>query len=259
MGPRVAAICEFCGAGYQVQPWRAEITRFCSRACGGAARVAIQNAKIVRHLAVNGLKQCNVCSEKKPVSEFYKRSETPDGLRAYCKACHIAACAERVSADPDKKKKSDRESYQKHREERASRAAAHYLSNRDRIKEVNRAWHAENGAEYNKKRREEDPETFRGYRRADYQRHKAKYLANARRREISKIQRTPAWADLDKIAEVYEEARRMTEETGVPYHVDHEIPLRGRTVSGLHVHENLRVVPARVNLTKSNRFAEAAD
>lgn len=34
--------------------------------------------------------------------------------------------------------------------------------------------------------------------------------------------------------------------------VDHEIPLRGRLVSGLHVLENLRVIPRSDNQKKSN-------
>jgi hypothetical protein len=37
------------------------------------------------------------------------------------------------------------------------------------------------------------------------------------------------------------------------HHVDHELPLRGRRVSGLHVHTNLRVLPAEDNFRKGNR------
>lgn len=66
---------------------------------------------------------------------------------------------------------------------------------------------------------------------------------------------TPPWltrAQRDEIRAIYRRARDYTELAGEPYHVDHEIPLRGRTVCGLHVPWNLRVVRGVDNLRKSN-------
>ncbi len=54
---------------------------------------------------------------------------------------------------------------------------------------------------------------------------------------------------------MYEEAQRLTKETGIPHEVDHDLPLNGKYVSGLHVFENLRVVTRNQNRTKSNRFS----
>lgn len=53
---------------------------------------------------------------------------------------------------------------------------------------------------------------------------------------------------------LYAEAAALSKHLGIRFHVDHEIPLRGKNVSGLHVPANLRVVAATVNLAKGSKF-----
>jgi hypothetical protein len=64
----------------------------------------------------------------------------------------------------------------------------------------------------------------------------------------------PAWADKDAIQKLYEEARRLTKETGVKHEVDHIVPIRHPLVCGFHIENNLRVIPAEQNNRKSNKF-----
>jgi len=71
--------------------------------------------------------------------------------------------------------------------------------------------------------------------------------AEARRRAIEKLRRTPIWADRIAIVKIYQ-----NRPAGM--HVDHIIPLQGRHVSGLHVPANLQYLPAVQNLKKNNRF-----
>jgi hypothetical protein len=65
---------------------------------------------------------------------------------------------------------------------------------------------------------------------------------------------TPAWANKEAIKDIYNEAKKLTLETGIRYQVDHIIPVRHPLVCGLHVENNLRVLPADDNNQKSNSF-----
>lgn len=84
----------------------------------------------------------------------------------------------------------------------------------------------------------------------------AKGAAKTRRRQAAALQRTPAWADQDAILGMYELAQ-IFRNVGLEIEVDHEIPLRGKNVSGLHVHDNLRLIHPIANRIKSNHFQGA--
>jgi hypothetical protein len=77
---------------------------------------------------------------------------------------------------------------------------------------------------------------------------------HAAKRRAAKLRRTPGWADMDAIKAIYQRARALTVRTGVEHHVDHDLPLQGRLVSGLHVHQNLQIITGRENSRKRNRF-----
>ncbi len=71
--------------------------------------------------------------------------------------------------------------------------------------------------------------------------------AEARRRTISKKQRTPSWANNLNILNFYKNKPKGS-------HVDHIIPLHNKLVCGLHVEENLQYLTVLENLSKSNKF-----
>ena len=72
----------------------------------------------------------------------------------------------------------------------------------------------------------------------------------------AKDERMPSWLNDGERFElecvyVYCSALRRV---GLDYHVDHAVPLRGVSVSGLHVPWNLQVIPGRENMSKGNVF-----
>ena len=85
-----------------------------------------------------------------------------------------------------------------------------------------------------------------------------KHLARTRKRQAAKLQRVPKWLTADQIKVMqafYQIAGMLTRVNGEPWHVDHIIPLQGKSVSGLHVPSNLRVIPGSENVKKSNKYA----
>jgi 5-methylcytosine-specific restriction endonuclease McrA len=89
--------------------------------------------------------------------------------------------------------------------------------------------------------------------------HAARVKAAKIRYESKLARATPAWLTADDWKEMdalYEEARRLTRETGIRHEVDHIHPINGKTVSGLHVPKNLQILTQAANAAKSNRYAE---
>jgi hypothetical protein len=126
--------------------------------------------------------------------------------------------------------------------------------------ERTRKWAAENAerkkeadATYYARTREQRIASVKAYR----QKNPGKVRALSARKKATIRERTPPWLTKDDwraIDALYETATRLSVTSGEPWHVDHIIPLRGKTVSGLHVPSNLRVIRASENMRKKNRF-----
>lgn len=90
-----------------------------------------------------------------------------------------------------------------------------------------------------------------------YRNNRAAHYALTQKRKAAKRRAVPTWyGELDVF--VNQEANRLaalrTAVTGYAWHVDHMLPLQCPTVSGLHVWNNLQVIPALINTVKKNRM-----
>lgn len=84
----------------------------------------------------------------------------------------------------------------------------------------------------------------------------AKVRAINARRAAAKLRATPIWASGPAIQAVYDEAARVTRETGIQHEVDHYYPLLSPVVCGLHVEHNLRVLTKSENSRKKNHHPD---
>lgn len=94
------------------------------------------------------------------------------------------------------------------------------------------------------------------YRQAWRAANKELVTADNRNRKRRHREATPPWLTREQrndMRALYRMAMQMTRTTGVPYVVDHIVPLRSPAVCGLHVPWNLQVMTREDNLKKSNR------
>lgn len=152
------------------------------------------------------------------MSLFGFNKSKKDGFATECKEC---------------KRKKDLEYVAKNRETAKQRSAEWYKNNKDyaleRMKDYGKQWLREN---------------------------KDKNCSKSNKYRAAKLKAVAKWVDKEHqwlIDEVYSLAKSRSECTGVLWHVDHIVPLQGKNVCGLHVVENLQVIPAKDNLTKGNK------
>lgn len=121
-------------------------------------------------------------------------------------------------------------------------------------------------SEYNKKYRLEKGQRIKERKKQYRQCNKGRIAsANAARRAI-KLKAKPPWLtpkQQKQIDAMFTLRDRLKKETGVPYHVDHIVPLIAKKLMGgkyvhvacgLHVPWNLQVVPAKQNLSKGPKL-----
>lgn len=172
------------------------------------------------------IKTCTQCGARKPGSEFHAKAASPDGKRTICRACISVKAAEYRALNP---------------EVVAASKARWARLNPEKVAEIERASRARRpktaSAGYTAAVRNRNPDLY------------ARMMAKWSKRRADRLRATPKWFDADKVTSIYRQAGRMRK-AGFDVHVDHIYPLRGALVCGLHVHQNLRIIPAKENISK---------
>jgi hypothetical protein len=126
--------------------------------------------------------------------------------------------------------------------------AAYRKANKEKIHAIKAAWNAKH------------PEKVAAHKQTAKGKYKVQKNVDTAMRRASMKQRTPLWLTEDDhwmIEQAYELAQIRAKMFGFEWHVDHIIPLQGKTVSGLHVPWNLQVIPGVLNIKKGNRLVES--
>jgi hypothetical protein len=147
----------------------------------------------------------------------------------------------------ERKSEATRKWYVENKEEHRENVRKWTAENKERKSETTRKWSLEN--------KEKIRETQRQWNKANQSKIN-KFSAN---RRAARLNATPAWLTDKQQAEmaaIYKEAMAMEKQTGIPHHVDHIVPLKGKNVSGLHVPWNLQILTATENMSKGNRLQE---
>lgn len=193
------------------------------------------------------LKTCSACHLNKPVGEFAIDTVKRDGRHGRCKQCVRDYNKKYNSENAAKIRELDKIRYKKERVRRIQYSCRYSKANREALQAKTII------------RNEKNRDRINAYFREYYEKNKLKLrglksmYASARRCKL--IERIPKWANQSKIEKIYEECARMNLNAGyVKYHVDHEIPLVGKTVSGLHFEGNLQIITASENYRKHNKY-----
>jgi 5-methylcytosine-specific restriction endonuclease McrA len=179
------------------------------------------------------LKKCNGCGIEKPHSAFgHVKPGRGDqfNLASQCKKCRAARNLQWHKDNPVRSK-ALKDDFNVRRKDHISA--------------------------YNKAKREANPQLHATRYRSWAKKNRPKLTAKQNERGRTVAMATPRWlSGIQKtlIREFFELAAARRMQTGKPHHVDHIVPIDGKTFSGLNVPWNLQILEAKKNVAKKNRI-----
>lgn len=185
-----------------------------------------------------------------------KRAENAELVNAYKRTLYLRMSPE-ARQKMNAKCKVESSLYRARHPDRVKKSLLKYRKdNAEIIRERSLMAYKENAAQRRQSTaewRRAHPERVKIIRRKYSLKNGHKISARNAARERAKLGATPAWGNQFFIEEAYDLARLRSRVLGYKWHVDHIVPLRSKIVCGLHVENNLRVIPAVDNMLKGNR------
>jgi hypothetical protein len=132
---------------------------------------------------------------------------------------------------------------------------AYWHANRDRYRETRAAYYQAKKPEYKRRAREwylENTELVAANSRSWREKNRERVAGYSHKRREIERRATPTWANMPLIEKAYEDAKLISEKSGVPHCVDHIVPLQSDLVCGLHCEQNLQIITISANASKSN-------
>lgn len=137
-------------------------------------------------------------------------------------------------------------------------ASARYAkAHPDKVRAWRNAWnqaHPEKARERAMQWKKDNPQKYRAAGVSYREKNAAKIGAYRAIRRAANKRATPTWANEFFIDEAYRLAKLRTRVMGFRWTVDHIVPIQNKIVCGLHVHNNLQVIPDVENKRKGNRY-----
>ena len=195
-------------------------------------------------------KICWTCNFTKDLSLFTKDKSKRDGYSGRC-----ASCSRIANKAAIKDRESQRASARKYKANNPEKILAYQNSHKEETKERQAKWAAENSTKDKARRsayRKANVKTIRA-RINEWGKKTGKTAAYSAAYKASKLKATPIWANQFFIDEAYHLAKLRTAATGFVWEVDHFYPLQSPIVCGLHVEQNLQVIPYIDNRLKGNK------
>lgn len=200
-------------------------------------------------------KKCTKCGVLKRLDDFREMRASADGKRPSCRECSKLAAREYRDKYKYRVKQQHGNWYKKYKDRIIEQHREYRSRNEEQVFQLQKKYRANNAAKRklaNDAWRTSNPERHLENAKKWSKNNRPRVsVTNAKRRGQSRLA-TPVWANEFFMAEAYDLARRRTKATGFRWHVDHMVPLRSKLVCGLHCEQNMRVIPAVLNLKKRN-------